>query len=186
MMMSEVCERFQEQLIYYLDGEKTDLDVKQHLASCSVCQEKERSFRTLHHLIQGLPRKSIGADQILGSSALLLAGLTARKPPADLPHQILERINRDKLQDLPRLRRGLWPIVQTLAAAVIIIYLSFSGFSSLRVEPEKTGPLNWKININRSYYSHSLQKKTSCNHRSIKIKAENRYSALLSREGKVS
>ena len=172
--MRTECDRIQDALLAHVDGEEPSTEVRIHLRSCSACRKKAHAFRTLSHLLRGLPRKAYDRDEILAKAWLpLLLNTPRMMPPPGLDTEILHAVNDqhgeytsgqrradfgDDLRkaSVPGIPRRLGALIQPLAAAVIIVYLAISGFEALQPRSTPSGEMSIEIQVDNRLYSHGL------------------------------
>jgi len=159
--MSEKCFQVQDQLLFYLDGEKIDPDLDSHLESCLDCQNKMHSLRVLRQLLFEIPKKKLPETALFENSAPFISKLPTKKLPQGFENRILDAIRQEKDEKVPQLTRGVWRFIQPMAAAVIIIYLTFSGYQSLQTKPEIKKTLNIEFYSDKSFYKTKLREKVS-------------------------
>ena len=162
--MFENCEQIQENLLFHLNGEEdesSDLIIRNHLENCPTCRKKRESLAILEGLLSNLPRKALVGDE-LGQDyvAPLLLSLPEKEAPAYLAEKILCQVRKERKKEVPSLVS--WRtlrLVEPLAAALFIVFLSVLGFRSIGSRSSYTNYLNCAVSIEKSLYFHTLNGK---------------------------
>jgi hypothetical protein len=142
--MAGDCHRIQDRLLPYIDGEEDNasrLEIEQHLGICEACQERLEALKILGRMLSGLPRKSLPAGTLEEMPLhTLMAGLPRKKPPEDFDQRILASLRRDRGRpDSITVMGRNWRFVQSLAAAVLVVFLSLAAFQTLE-DPPRPNP----------------------------------------------
>ena len=159
--MSGDCQRIQDGLLFFLDGEEKQeaARIEEHLERCPVCREKAESIRILAGWMTNLPRKLLPSEEF---AAVRLTPLLTRLPEKTLPEgfdqKILRAVRDEKAREKAVIRGRKWQILQSMAAAAAIVVFSVLSFRSLDSQPSYPRVLNFSFSKSRSLYSPSMRK----------------------------
>ena len=161
--MSRECERVEERLLSFLEGEAPSGEeerIRRHLESCPHCSERAERMNVVRGWLGALPRKRIPVEALDGGAAV---PLLFRMPEEKLPPGFEARV-RAALKALGaegesasssgrpegHARGRVRPLYQALAAAAVLVVAGVLSFRTVESAPPRGERI--RVRISRSLY----------------------------------